>query len=142
MLFGTLLAFYRIRTLYMKKFLLLACCLTVLMSFTVQSGADAIVNAFKSADATQVGNYLDDFCDIKLPDKDEVKGLGRNQASITLKSFFAENGVKGFDKTSDRVLGATMYLTGKLTGAGKSYNLTVMTKEKEGSPRIISIRIN
>jgi hypothetical protein len=126
----------------MKKFLLLAGCVIVLMSFVVQSGADAIVNAFKSADATQVSNYLDDLCDIKLLDKDEVKNVGKNQASITLKTFFAENGVKGFEKTSDRVLGATMYLTGKLTGAGKTYNLTVMAKEKDGSPKIISIRIN
>jgi hypothetical protein len=126
----------------MKKLLFLAGWMALMMSFVVQGDADAIVNAFKSGDAAQVGNYLDDFSDLKFLDKDEVKNLSRNQATITLKTFFSENGIKGFEKTSDRELGTTMYLTGKLLADGKSYNVTVMAKAKDGKHKIISIRIN
>lgn len=62
----------------MKKLLLLTGLVLGLMSFTAQGDVDAIVNAFKSADAGQVGNYFDDYVDIKLLDKDEVKNIGRN----------------------------------------------------------------
>ena len=68
--------------------------------------------------------------------------MGRNQASIALKSFFAENGIRAFDKQSDRELGNTMYLTGKLQAGSKNYNITVMLKQKDNRYQIITIRIS
>lgn len=126
----------------MKKIFLFTGLILGLMSFTYQGDVEAIVNAFKSADAGQIGNYFDDYVDMKLLDKDEVKNIGRNQATITLKAFFAENSVKGFEKASEREIGSTMYLAGKLMGSGKSYNITIMLKVKDGKRQIITIRIN
>lgn len=126
----------------MKKLLLLAGLAFSLMSFTRQGDVDAIVNAFKSADAGQVGGYFDDYVDIKLLDKDEVKNIGRNQATITLKAFFSENGIRGFEKTSEREIGNTMYLAGKLLNNGKGHNVTVMLKMKDGKRQIITLRIS
>lgn len=129
----------------MKKMFLLAGLGLLLLSFKVadaQSGTDAVVQALKSANAERVAAYFDDFIDMKLLDKDEVKNMGRNQATIALRSFFTENGVRGFDKLSDRELGNTMYITGKLTGGSKAYNITVMLKQKDGRHQIITIRIN
>ena len=100
------------------------------------------MNAFKSADAGQVGIFFDDYVDIKLLDKDEVKNIGRNQATITLKAFFAENGVKGFEKVSEREIGNTMYLAGKLITSGKASNITIMLKMKDGKRQIITLRIS
>lgn len=126
----------------MKKLLLLTGLVLGLMSFTAQGDVDAIVNAFKSADAGQVGNYFDDYVDIKLLDKDEVKNIGRNQATLTLKAFFAENGIKGFEKTSEREIGTTMYLAGKLLNNAKGHNITIMLKLKDGKRQIITLRIS
>jgi len=126
----------------MKKLLLLAGLVTGLMSFTAQGDVDAIVNAFKAADAARVGTYFDDYVDIKLLDKDEVKNIGRNQATLTLKAFFAENGIKGFEKTSEREISTTMYLTGKLLNNGKGHNITIMLKVKDGKRQIITLRIS
>ena len=111
------------------------------MSFTYQADTDAIVNAFKSGNASNVTSYFDEFVDLKLLDKAEIKNMGKNQAAITLKAFFTENQISGFEKASDRELGNTMYMTGKLHGNNKSYNITVLLKVKEGAHRIISIRI-
>lgn len=126
----------------MKKFLFVVGLAFSLMSFTRQGDIEVIVNAFKSADAGQVGSYFDDYVDIKLLDKDEVKNIGRNQATITLKAFFSENGIRGFEKTSEREIGNTMYLAGKLLNNGKGHNVTVMLKMKDGKRQIITLRIS
>jgi hypothetical protein len=128
----------------MKKMFLLAG-LALMMSLAVSAqpaGADAVVQAFKSVNADKIADHFDDFIDMKLLDKDEVKNMGRNQASIALKSFFAENGIRAFDKQSDRELGNTMYLTGKLQAGSKNYNITVMLKQKDNRYQIITIRIS
>ncbi|MES2004576.1 MAG: DUF4783 domain-containing protein [Bacteroidota bacterium] len=129
----------------MKKILLFAGLIVGLLSVNslqAQSDVDAIVNAFKSADAGQIGGHMDDYVDMKLLDKDEVKNIGRNQATITLKAFFSENGIKGFEKTSEREIGNTMYLAGKLLNTSKGHNVTILLKMKDGKRQIITIRIS
>jgi len=126
----------------MKKLFLLAVLAVVGMSFTMQTNTDGIVQAFKSGNAEQVAAYFDEYVDLKLLDKDEVKNMGRNQASIALKSFFSENGVKGFEKASERSIGNTMYMTGKMSSNGKDFNATIMMKQSGGKLQIITIRIN
>lgn len=126
----------------MKNIFLLIAVFVGTASFSIQPDTDAIVKAFKTADATEIGGYFDDFIDLKLLDKEEVKNMGRNQATIALKTFFDENHIKGFEKGSDREIGNTLYITGKLTSTGKSYNVTVMLKAKSNKHQIITMRIN
>jgi hypothetical protein len=126
----------------MKYIFLLIALFVGTASFLIQPDTDAIVKAFKTADATEIGGYFDDFIDLKLLDKEEVKNMGRNQATIALKTFFDENHIKGFEKGSDREIGNTLYITGKLTSNAKSYNVTVMLKAKANKHQIITMRIN
>ncbi len=130
------------KTHFMKRILLLSILGLFMTSLRAQSDVESIVNAFKSADAGQVGTYFDEYVDLKLLEKDEVKNVGRNQATITLKAFFAENGIKGFEKTSEREIGNTMYLAGKLLNSGKGQNITIMIKMKDGKRQIITLRIS
>ena len=126
----------------MKKIFLLAGLTFVLASFAFQGDADLIVGAFKSGKAEEVSKYLDDYVDIKLLDKAEVKNIGHKQAGLTLKAFFEENGINGFEKASDRAIGNTMYITGKLLNNGKNFGITLLLKMKEGKYQIITLRIN
>ena len=126
----------------MKKLLVLIGLALGMMSFTFQGDTEAIVQAFKSGNATEVARYFDEYIDMKLLDKAEVKNMGRNQAGITLKSFFGENGIIGFEKASEREIGNTMYMTGKLQGSSKAYGITILLKAKDGRHQIISVRIN
>lgn len=115
-----------------------------LFSFTpeLQSDADQIVQALKKSDTEQIIKYFDSFIDIKLPEKDEVKNIGKNQAGIIFTSFYENNQINGFDLTSQREMSGTMYITGKLTNDSKGYNLTMLLKIKDGKSQIITIRIN
>ena len=110
-------------------------------AFIVVGDIDKIINALSSGNAVQFSSFYDDFLDIKLLEKDEIKNVGRNQASITIKSFFDDNGIKGFEKTSQREMGGTMYLTGKLKG-NKNYNITLLMKDRGDKLSIISIRVS
>jgi hypothetical protein len=107
-----------------------------------QTDGDAVVKALKSGSAEQVAGYFDSFIDLKLPEKDEVKSMGKNQAGIALKSFFNESGVKGFDLSSQREMSGTMYIAGKLQNNGKGNGISLRLKKQGDKILIISIRIN
>ena len=102
----------------------------------------AIINSLKTANAEETSKYFDNFIDLKLPEKEEIKNIGKNQAGIALQSFYKENGIKGFELTSQRDMNGTMYVAGKLLNNGKGYNLTLILKNREGNQQIITIRIN
>ncbi|SJZ34395.1 DUF4783 domain-containing protein [Sediminibacterium ginsengisoli] len=126
----------------MKRFFLIAGLSLFLMSFTYFQDSGAIIEALKSTDVSKISSYFDDYVDLKIMEKDEVKNMGRNQAGVLLRSFFSENGVKAFEKISDRQLGNTMYVTGKLTGNNKNYNITLLLRAKDGKYQILTIRIS
>lgn len=126
----------------MKKIFLIIGLAFSFLSFAQQGDTEAVVKAFKSANTEEIAQYFDDYVDLKLLDKEEVKNLGRNQAGLALKMFFDENNINGFDMGSNREIGSTLYITGKLTSSGKPYNMTVMLKAKGGRHQIITIRIN
>jgi hypothetical protein len=126
----------------MKKFFLLISLSILLFSFETSDNVPAIIAALKTGNAEAVGKYFDNFIDLKLPEKDEIKNVGKNQASIALQSFFKDNGIKSFELTSQREMGASMYLAGKLQNAGKGFNITILLKNKDGEKEIITVRIN
>jgi 2,3-bisphosphoglycerate-independent phosphoglycerate mutase len=92
--------------------------------------------------ADMVSNYFDKILDIKFPDKDEIKSIGKNQAGIAWKSFFDENNIKGFELSSQREMSGTMYIAGKLLNGGEGYKLSMMLKLKDGKHQIITVRIS
>ena len=118
------------------------CVMIGLTAYSVASDADSIVAALKQGNASQFSNYFDNFIDLKLPAKDEIKNVGRTQASITVKSFFDENDIKGFDNVSQRESNGTMYIAGKLIGSSKTYNITMLMKAKGDKLYVITLRIN
>jgi hypothetical protein len=125
----------------MKKLMVLMVVAISLSSF-VAGDSDKIINALNQGNAAQFSAYFDNFLDIKLPEKDEIKNVGKTQAAITIKSFFDDIHVTGFEKTSQREMGGTMYLTGKLKGNSKAYNITLLMKDRGDKLSIISIRIS
>ena len=125
----------------MKKLFIIIMVLFASFNTKAQDG-NTLVNALKSADADEVSNYFDKILDIKFPEKDEIKSIGKNQAGIALKSFFDNNNIKGFELSSQREMGGTMYIAGKLTNAGEGFKLSIMMRTKEGKPQIITVRIS
>jgi hypothetical protein len=126
----------------MKKLTLLIIAGFVMMSFNFQNGSDKIINALKQGSSEEFSSYFDNLLDIKLPEKEEIKNIGKTQAGIVMKTFFEQNAITSFDVTSQRELSGTMYITGKLTGDNKNYNLTVMMKNRGDKLSVITVRIS
>src|SRR4051812_41299034 len=97
----------------MKKLLLILLIISAAFSGKAQE-TNNVITALKSGSAEQVSGYFDKILDIKFPEKDEIKGIGKNQAGIALKSFFDNNNINGFELSSQREMSGTMYITGKL----------------------------
>jgi hypothetical protein len=125
----------------MKKIFYIIGLFISLSSFYLAGSAD-VETALKNGNAAEFSSYFDKFVDIKLPDKDEVKNVGKTQASVAIKSFFDANNIKGFEKISEREMGGTMYIAGKLKGASKNYNITLMIKITGDKQSVITIRIS
>ena len=127
----------------MKHWIMTICFLLGgLITTKAQSDTDLVVRALKTGNPEMITTYLDEFVDLKLLDKDEVKNMSKNQAAMALKSFFAEQSVKGFEKVSEGGKGTLIYILGKLTTSGKSFNITVQLKQKAGNFYIITMRIS
>ncbi|MCZ2223751.1 MAG: DUF4783 domain-containing protein [Chitinophagales bacterium] len=127
----------------MKKIFLFAAISLFSFAFTAQeTDNNDILKALNDANVEQLTEYFDSFIDLKLPEKEEVKNMSKNQASIALKAFFNENNIKGFVLASQREMGGTMYIAGKLKNDNKGFNITLMAKNNGNKQSIISIRIN
>ena len=126
----------------MKRFFVLGILVTCILAFTDRPEAGSLVTALKQGNATEVSSYFDDVIDIKLPDKEEIKNIGKTQAGITLKNFFEEAGIRSFNETNERAREGTMYINGKLQSSSKEYNLTMMLRNKGGKFLIVTLRIN
>jgi len=127
----------------MKNLFLLMAISICSFAFTVQeTDNNDILKALKAANVEQLTEQFDSFIDLKLPEKDEVKNMSKNQAGIALKAFFNDNNIKGFELASQREMGGTMYIAGKLKNNDKGFNITVMAKKSGENQSIISIRIN
>ena len=72
----------------MKKIIALFTLGIITMSFSIQDDTNSIITALKQGNADQFTKYFDNIIDVKLPEKDEIKNIGKTQAIITIKSFF------------------------------------------------------
>ncbi|WP_439505340.1 DUF4783 domain-containing protein [Sediminibacterium sp.] len=127
----------------MKHWIMSICfMLAGFVNANAQSETDMVVRALRTANPDLITTYLDDYVDLKLLDKDEVKNMSKNQAAMALKLFYSENNIKGFEKVSDGGKGNLVYILGKLTTSGKSYSITVQLKQKNGTLYIITMRIS
>jgi hypothetical protein len=117
--------------------------LTTAFEGPFQGDADLVVAALKSGNATEVAKHFAVVVDIKFLDTPEDKIVASEKAAQKLATFFSEYKIKGFERTAQREIGNTMYLTGKISGASKNYNITLMLMKKNGAHyHIVTLRVN
>ncbi|MBS4042493.1 MAG: DUF4783 domain-containing protein [Chitinophagaceae bacterium] len=126
----------------MKKLFLLFGLFFGLTAATNDYSSEDIIVALKSGSASEVALHFDNMIDLTLPEKEEMKNMGKNQATIALKSFYEEVGVKTFHLTSQREAGSMMYITGKLQGKIKNCNITIILKNSNSKFYITSLRVS
>ena len=126
----------------MKHIFLIAGIILSCMAFKAGFQGNPVVAALKQGNSVEFSSFFDNAIDLKLPSKEETKNITKDQATAAVKGFFEQNKIKGFETLSQREMGGTMYVTGKLVDDAKGFNITVMMKDKGGKPNVITVRIN
>ena len=117
--------------------------LTTAFEGPFQGDADLVVAALKSGNPLDIAKHFAVVVDIKFLTALEDKIVATEKAAQKLAAFYAEHKIKGFERTAKREIGNTMYLTGKISGAAKNYNITLMLMKKNAAPyHIVTLRVN
>lgn len=117
--------------------------LTTAFEGPFQGDADLVVAALKSGNPAEIAKHFAVVVDVKFLTAPEDKIVATEKAAEKLAAFYAEHKIKGFERTAQREIGNTMYLTGKISGASKNYNITLMLMKKNGAPyHIVTLRVN
>lgn len=108
-----------------------------------QGDADLVIAALKSGNPSEIAKHFAVVVDLKFLDAPEDKIVAEEKAAQKLAAFYTEYKIKGFERTAQREIGNTMYLTGKVSGASKNYNITLMLMKKNAAPyHIVTLRVN
>ena len=117
--------------------------LTTAFEGPFQGDADLVIAALKSGNHAEIAKHFAVVVDIKFLDAPEDKIVANEKAAEKLDAFYNEYKIKGFERTAQREIGNTMYMTGKISGATKNYNITLMLMKKNTAPyHIVTLRVN
>ncbi len=117
--------------------------LTTALEGPFQGDADLVVAALKSGNPAEIAKHFAVVVDLKFLTAPEDKIVASEKAAEKLAAFYTEYKIKGFERTAQRKIGNTMYLTGKISGAEKNYNISLMLMKKNGAPyHIVTLRVN
>ena len=117
--------------------------LTTAFEGPFQGDADLVVAALKSGNPAEVAKHFAVVVDVKFLDAPEDKIVATEKAAQKLAAFYEAYKINGFERTAQREIGNTMYLTGKINGATKNYNITLMLMKKNtASYHIVTLRVN
>jgi Domain of unknown function (DUF4783) len=124
----------------MKAFIstLLAASVIMLSSFAQTSNIDEVIGALRSGNTSDLSKYFDDNLELTLPDKSD--SYSKAQATLILKDFFSNNGVKGFDVKHKGDQGGGQFCIGTLQTQSGNFRTTVFMKVKSSKEVVKEIR--
>lgn len=125
----------------MKKILSFTAVLMLAAMSFMPTREKSIANAFENGDAETLSEFLDNYIDISLPGKSEIRYMGKTQAKLALRAFFLENKAKGFSIFSQRENAGVMYIAGKLKASTRDFNVILLISKKDKQEKILTMRI-
>ena len=122
----------------MKQFLLTVSAFLMLLSFTVSSGINDIINALKNGNAAEIARYFDNTVEITLPGKSN--SYSKSQGELILSDFFSTNSVKSFSIIHQGENAGSQYCIGTLVTKTASFRTTIYMKQKGDKQTLQEIR--
>ena len=117
---------------------LLVASLIAFSSFGQSGNIDAVIDALRSGNATELSGYFDDNVELTMPDK--ADSYSKAQAVLILKDFFNNNGVKSFDVKHKGDNGGGQFCIGTLQTKSGNFRTTVFMKIKNNKEVVKDIR--
>jgi len=116
----------------------LALSFLMLSAFTQANSIDEVIDAMRTGNSTEMSKYFDDNLELTLPDKSD--SYSRAQATLILKDFFSNKGVKGFDVKHKGDQGGDQFCIGNLQTQSGNFRTTVFMKTKASREVVRKIR--
>jgi len=119
--------------------------MSFLFSFTAvfaQNDTESLIQNLQTANFNNLLSYWDQQVEVNILDQVNQKALSANDANQQVRNFFNKNNVLGFEKTAERKLGNTVYVTGKLIAGQNKYSLTLLLQNGKKGLVIVSVRIS
>lgn len=107
-----------------------------------QNETELLVQHLQTGNFSALQSYWDNQVESSILDQVSTKPLTAQQANETLQTFFNQKSIVGFEKSAERKLGNTLYLTGKLLSSQQKFNLTLLLQSTKKGFLIVSMRVN
>lgn len=86
--------------------------------------------------------YWSQQVEVNIIQQINQKQLSASVSNEQLQAFFNKQNIIGFEKTAERKLGNTIYVTGKLISTQKKFSLTLLLEITKKGFEIVSVRIS
>lgn len=125
-----------------RKYLLIISFLFSFSSLFAQNDTENLVQILQTASFNNLLPYWSQEVEVNIIQQINQKQLNANAANEQIQAFFNKQNIVGFEKTAERKLGNTIYLTGKLISSQKKYSLTLLMEINKKGFEIVSVRIS
>ena len=107
-----------------------------------QNETELLVQHLQTSNFNALQSFWDSQVESSILDQVSSKPLTAAQANENLQSFFNKKNIVGFEKSAERKLGNTLYLTGKLLSSQQKFNLTLLLQSTKKGFVIVSMRVS
>ena len=125
-----------------SKILVVLALLHASIGLNAQNETELLVQHLQTGNFTAMESFWDNQVASSILDQAASQPLTAQQANQTLQSFFNQKSIIGFEKSAERKLGNTLYLTGKLLSSQQKFNLTLLLQTTKKGFVIVSMRVN
>jgi hypothetical protein len=127
---------------FISKILVVFALLHCSIGVKAQNETELLVQHLQTGNFSALQSFWDNQVESSILDQVAPKPLTAQQANETLQVFFNQKNIVGFEKSAERKLGNTLYLTGKLLSSQQKYNLTLLLQSTKKGFVIVSLRVN
>lgn len=125
-----------------RKYLLIIPFLFSFSTLFAQNDTENLVQILQTASFNNLLPYWSQQVEVNIIQQINQKQLTANSANEQLQAFFNKQNIVGFEKTAERKLGNTIYVTGKLISSQNKYSLTLLLELNKKGFEIVSVRIS
>lgn len=125
-----------------RKYLLIISFLFSFSTLFAQNDTENLVQILQTASFNNLLPYWSQEVEVNIIQQINQKQLNANAANEQIQAFFNKQNIVGFEKTAERKLGNTIYVTGKLFSSQKKYSLTLLLEINKKGFEIVSVRIS
>jgi hypothetical protein len=125
-----------------RKYLLIISFLFSFSSLFAQNDTENLVQILQTASFNNLLPYWGEQVEVNIIQQINQKQLNATAANKQLQAFFNKQNIIGFEKTAERKLGNTIYVTGKLISSQNKFSLTLLLEVSKKGVEILSVRIS